>query len=95
MKRYVRALARLVYLLDADSNGENGTVIASGQKDVSNWSGGSSTWVEKTIDFGSVSYTVNSGRTLVVKIIVNANGSENDMFFAYDTTSYPSRLESN
>ena len=82
------------FLLDADANGDNGSVIAQGQKDVDPWSGESSTWVEHTIDFGSVSYTVNPGRTLTLKIIVNTL-SGNDMWFAYDTTLYPSILEVN
>jgi chitodextrinase len=82
------------YLLDADSNGQNGTLIVQGEKEVNPWSGGSSTWVEHTIDFGDLTYTVNPGRTLVLKIIVH-NDSGDNMWFAYDTTSYESILEMN
>ncbi len=79
------------YLLECDAGGSKCSQIAQGQKDVSAWSGGSSTWVEHTIDFGTVTHTVPAGRTLSLKIIVNS-GADDSMSFAYDTTSYPSRL---
>lgn len=56
------------------------------------WSGGSSTWVEKTANFASLNWTITAGRVLRVKLVVLAS-SQHDMWFAYDTTAYPSRLE--
>lgn len=82
------------FLLDCDSGGNNCSLLAQTQKDVTPWSGGASTWVQHTLDFGSVNYTVASGRTLAVKTIVN-NASGDDLWFAYDTTSYPTKLDSN
>jgi hypothetical protein len=79
------------YLLDC--NGGSCSQIATATLDVANWSGGSATWVEKTLSFGALSYTVPAGNTLRLKIIVGSD-ADDDMWFAYATTSYPSRLAS-
>lgn len=62
------------------------TVTSSGA-----WSGGSSAWVAKDFDFGTVSRTINANRHLQIRVIVR-NSSADDMLVAYDTTSYPSVL---
>ena len=80
------------FLLDCDSGGANCSSVAQGQLDLADWSGGSGTWVEHTINFGTLSHTVLPGRTLKLKITVG-NSADDDMWFAYDTTSYPSRLD--
>lgn len=79
------------FLLDCTSSGTSCNLIDSGSKTLDPWSGGSSTWVSRTINFGSVTYSVPSGRSLAVKVVVG-DQSGDDMWFAYDTTSYPSSL---
>ena len=79
------------YLLECDGDGSKCTQIAHGQKELVAWSGGSSTWVEHTIDFGTVIYTVPAGRALSLKLIVGSD-ADDSMWFAYDTMAYPSRL---
>jgi hypothetical protein len=73
-----------------DYNGSSYTEICNGTLTQSNWQGGSSTWVSKTISFTCSSYTIPAGNRLEVKLIVNAS-ADDSMGFAYDTTSYDSR----
>jgi hypothetical protein len=54
--------------------------------------GGSETWVVKTITVPGVDYSIPPGDYLELKIVVGAAASD-DMWLAYDTTSYNSRLE--
>jgi hypothetical protein len=56
------------------------------------WQDESSTWVKKTVEITANNYTVPSGHQLELKIVVG-NGSDDDMWFAYDTTNYPTRIE--
>lgn len=79
------------YLRDCDSTGASCTSIGSATLTAAAWSGGSSTWVQKTLSFGTLNYTVAQGRTLELKLIV-PNSSDDDMLLAYDTTGYPSQL---
>ena len=77
------------FLLDCLANGTGCTTFDSASLNQANWQQGSGTWVSKTIDFGPISRTITANRALVIAIIV-ANGSDEDMWFAYDTTGYPS-----
>jgi hypothetical protein len=81
------------FLRECDSAGNNCSLIDSATLTLTPWSGGASTWVERTIDFGTVNHTVqsNGNRRLELKIIVD-NNSDDDMWFAYATTGYPSVL---
>jgi hypothetical protein len=79
------------FLLDCPSSGTGCTTFGSATLDQANWSGGSSTWVSKELNFGTVSRTIASGRLLRVKIVVTS-AADDSMWFAYDTTAYPSRL---
>ncbi|HZI65092.1 MAG TPA: hypothetical protein VFF17_00870 [Thermoanaerobaculia bacterium] len=74
-----------------DANGTSATNICSGTLTLSNWQGGSSTWVSRTVSFNCGSYTIPAGRRLEVKLVVAAAAGD-DMWFAYDTTSYPSEV---
>ena len=79
--------------MDCDAGGSDCSTIATGSLDVTPWDGsGVSTWVEKTVSLGFVSHSITSGRTLRVKLVVG-NDSGDDMWFAWDTTSFDSRLE--
>ena len=77
------------FLLDCLADGTGCTTFGSAFFNQDNWQQGSGTWVSKTIDFGPISRTITAGRALLIVIIV-ANGSADDMWFAYDTTGYPS-----
>lgn len=79
------------FLLDCDPAGSDCILIAGNHRDVADWSGGLGSWTEHAIGFGQVAYTVPSGRSLSVKITVTAD-SDDDMWFAYDATRFPSRL---
>lgn len=74
-------------LFECDAGGSNCDPIVQATLKLDPWSG-SSSWVERTIDFGPVTRSVPPGRVLAVKIVVE----ENDMWFAYGTTAQPSRL---
>ena len=54
------------------------------------WQNGASSWVEKTITFSDVSYTLATEHCLDVLIEVLVNSET--LWFAYDTSAYPSRL---
>ena len=76
-----------VFLRDYD--GASYTEIGNGTLLDSDWQGGSSTWVMKTITISGLNYTIPVGNELEVKLIVGGNSGD-DMWFAYDTTSYSS-----
>lgn len=80
-----------VQLLDCDLFLTNCTVLASNVRSSNPWSGGATDWVQHTVDFGEVEHDISFGRSLAVKIVVRQT-SDDDMWFAYDTTSYPSHL---
>ncbi len=80
----------VVYLRDCTAAGAC-TTIASGQLAKLIWSGGSGTWVPRTIDLGVVDYVVPAGNRLEVKVLSDAE----DMWFAYDTVATPSALTLN
>lgn len=79
------------FLLECDSSASSCSLIAQAHKDLSDWSGGSSTWVVHSLDFGNVTYSIPAERSLAVKIVVG-NDSYDDMWFAYDTSLFPSKL---
>jgi hypothetical protein len=78
------------FLLDCNPGGNSCVLIDQGSRESDPWSA-SGTWVSNTIDFGSVTYSIADNRSLAIKVVVG-DDSDDDMWFAYDTTSYPSRL---
>ena len=78
------------YLLDCNPSGSDCSVITDATRSVNPWSRESG-WVARTIDFGTVGYTVAVGRSLAVKLVVT-DQAHDDMWFAYDTASYASAL---
>ncbi len=78
-----------VYLRDFD--GSSYVEIGNGTLTDADWQRGSSSWVEKTITIADVNYTIPSGNFLEVKLIVTSSSAD-DMWFAYDTVSYGSRV---
>ena len=77
------------YLRDYD--GATFAEITQGELNVKNWQAGSNTWVQRTLEFDSVTYTLPAGNRFEVKLVVRAS-SWNAMWFAYDTTTYDSIL---
>ena len=77
----------IIYL--RDYNGSSYTEIGNGNVYEQKWQGGSSTWVNKTITISGLNYTIPAGNELEVEVIVGSRSGD-DMWFAYDTTSYPS-----
>ena len=77
-----------VYLRDCTGN--SCTTIASGSLDRGQWNDASG-WSEDTIVLSGVNYTVAAGRQLELKILVD-DDSDDDMWFAYDTTTHQARL---
>ncbi len=62
-----------------------------GRFNAQNWSGGSATWVQKTLTFPAVAYTVPAGDTLALKLAVHQD-ADDAMRFAFGTADYPSAL---
>jgi len=62
-----------------------------GSLDDVTWNDGIASWVEKEIDLGFGSGTIPAGYWIELTIIVN-DASNNNMWFAYDTLAYPSRI---
>ncbi|MDP9494868.1 MAG: hypothetical protein M3P87_06470 [Actinomycetota bacterium] len=78
------------FLLDCNPGGNNCVLIGQGSRQATPWTT-SGSWVSNTIDFGSVTYSITSNRSLAIKVVVG-DESDDDMWFAYDTTAYPSSL---
>lgn len=81
------------FLVDCLPDGSDRAVIAQVNVSRSVWDvDGTGTWIEETIDFGTPDYLVGSGRVLGVEVTVSTS-SWDDMWFAYGTQTYDSRLE--
>jgi len=80
----------IAYLRDFD--GTDYTEIASATLVSADWQGGIEDWVETLMTFSDVSYTLSAGHYLELKVLVDAN-SDDDMWFAYDTTDYNTYIE--
>lgn len=80
-----------VFLRDFDPATSAYTTIASGTLTEPNWQGLSITWVQKTLTLTASNYSLASGHRLELKLIVDGT-ADDDMWFAYDTTAYPSRV---
>lgn len=83
--------AVVAYLRDCDGNGTNCKAISSASVTIPATGKKNASWIQQALSFGSVSYTVAAGRTLELKVILGS-ASEDSMWFAYDTTAYPSVL---
>lgn len=79
-----------VTLYDCDGTGSACSQLATNTFTSSgSWSGGSNTWVVKTIPIVTTpgTYTWNAGRSLGVQVAAGS-GAVDDMMVAYDTTTY-------
>jgi serine/threonine-protein kinase len=73
----------------------NGTTVAwsvSGSVQRANWQRGSASWVESSLAFGALGPgSIPAGYWLELVLVVD-DISDDDMWFAYDTAAYPSRV---
>jgi hypothetical protein len=71
---------------------DGSTVIATAAVNpAAPWQVGSNSWVAKTITFAGVDHTIAAGSFLQLRIVVGPNSGD-DMWFAYDTDDFQSRL---
>jgi hypothetical protein len=92
MKNFGQTTSGTVTVFLRHFNGAAHVEIAQGSMPAQAWQGGSPTWVVKAITISGVDYSIPPGDYLELKIVVGAAATD-DMWFAYDTTSYNSRVE--
>jgi hypothetical protein len=78
-----------VYLLDCE--GWDCVELGSDTFEDANWQGGKESWVQKTFSVPIGTYTLAPGHSLELVVVVDAS-SDDDMWFAYDTGPYRSRV---
>src|SRR5439155_1454207 len=79
----------VAYLVECNPDGSGSVAIDSVTVTRPDWDvGNTGTWIQDTFDFGIVNYTLGPGKSVGFKIMVGA-ASAGDMWFAYDTASYP------
>jgi hypothetical protein len=78
-----------IYLSDFD--GSVHTEIVRAQFVDPNWQHGSSTWALKSLVIGVGSRVLPAGHRLELKVVVDSSSAD-DLWFAYDTAAYPSRV---
>ena len=59
----------------------------------SGWAAGSSTFVETVFDFGALDFQMPGNQDIAVKVVANAAGSDDDMWLAYDTTTFSAAVQ--
>ena len=78
-----------VYL--RDYNGASYTEIGNATLSDATRQGGATTWIEKSLTIAGLDYAIAAGNELEIKLILDV-GSGDDMWLAYDTTSYLSTV---
>src|SRR5439155_1089007 len=77
------------YLVECNNNGTGCVQIASATVTRPDWDvSDTGTWIQDTFNFGFVNYTLGPGKSVGFKLEVGP-ASGNDMWLAYDTTTYP------
>lgn len=95
MKGFVggQAGSIIAYLRERNPGTGNVTSLASGSLYLPDWMAGSTTWVPVEISFPVANHTIAIGRELEVRVqIAPAPPPDDDMWLAYDTVAYPSKL---
>lgn len=75
-------------IYDCNASDTSCSLVASGTTSLDPWP---SAWSEVSIDLGSVSYAFRSSRRMMLKVAV-LDTSDDDLWLAYDTTTYNSCL---
>jgi hypothetical protein len=92
MKDFSLGKAGSVTVFLNEVNGATTTTLCQGTLSQAAWQAGAATWVEKELTFNCANKTLLAGRQLEVKIVVDGNAGD-DMWFAYDTVQYQTRVE--
>ena len=83
--------AMTMYLRDYDGAGY--TEIGNGSVFVFDWQDGDPSFVEQTIMIPDIDYTIAAGHELEARLITDTIKASKDMWYAYDTTVYPSVIK--
>ena len=83
--------AATMYLRDYDGVGY--TEIGNGSVFVFDWQNGASAFVEQTIMIPDIDYTIAAGHELEARLITDTIKASKDMWYAYDTTTYPTVIK--
>lgn len=75
-----------------DYNGSSHTEIGNVNVFDGDWQGGTGNFVQRTASLTGLNYTIVEGNQLEIEAVVDAAAAGN-MWFAYDTTVYPSILQ--
>ncbi len=92
VKDFTSGVRGVIYFYLYDNDGSTSTLIGSGFLDEVDWQIGMYGFVDKNISINNVNYLLPAGHYLEVIITVGQNSDE-PMWLAYDTVSYPSALE--
>jgi signal peptidase I len=57
------------------------------------WAAGATTFVDTVFDFGAVNFPMPGNHDIAVKVVANAAGSDDDMWLAYDTTTWSAAVQ--
>ncbi len=79
------------HLRHCNASGSDCVELARQDVTASDWQAGSTTFVERTTGFGTISAVVPAGR--VLEVVTYSMTFDDDLWFAYDTAAQPSRLE--
>jgi hypothetical protein len=88
VKDFATDKAGVVRVYLRDISGPSATIIGQGTTVFASTSGD---WFQRGVGMSITPYTVPAGHELELKIIVASNSGD-DMWFAYDTASYRSRI---
>ena len=79
------------YLRDFNPSTSTYVELANATLTLDPWQGGSGTWVSRTIDITVPASAVAAGHQIELKLVATT-GAGADMWFAYDTSAYPSSV---
>ena len=78
------------YLVATDGTTAAWSVSGSVQR--ANWQGGSASWVETPLTFDAPAPSLIPAGSWLELVLVVENSSDDDMWFAYDTATFPTRV---
>jgi hypothetical protein len=91
MKDFGTGLGGVVTVYLRDCEGWDCVELGSDTLADADWQGGGGSWKQKTLSVPIGTYTLAPGHSLELVVIVDAS-SDDDMWFAYDTGPYRSRV---
>lgn len=91
MKDFDASKRGVVTVYMRDFSAGSYTEIGNSTLDATPWQGGTSSFVTKFLTIPNVNYDLTAGHCLEIKFMVGGN-ADDDMWFAYDTIGYVSRV---